>query len=229
MYKKEDLKFYNMKSNVSYGNTKIYNIENELSFEEKIAFIDEVKNGIASYLYNILTKWEKEKDSLPKDKWENVKTVSKKAWIKKNDPRKIINNIYDYGSYSLFGTKYKLMSTTCPDSEFGKTLPYTGNNVVHQWYHDLCINLQNEEARYLKEIDPFQIKVSKVKDFGERYHILFNNKKINDIVWNNRADITDEELDIVIAAYEKIDNYVNQITKEVNSKIEGEYKEEDEE
>lgn len=219
MYKKEDLVFYNMGSNISVDNEKVYDIEHKLSIDEKIAFIDEVENNIATYLYNIFIKWEAEKDSLSKDKLGTIKTVSKKAWIKKNDPRKIIDIDYKYGSYYLFGTKYKVMSTICPTSEYNYKFLYTGDNIVHQWYHDLCTKLKNEETKYFKEIDPFNIKLSKVREYGGRYNILFNNKKINDIVWNDKIDVTDEELDIIIDAYEKIEKYIDSITKDVNSKI----------
>jgi len=118
MYKKEDLRFLSMKmknkymsnANLRSGVYKIYEIEDEFSIEEKVKFIDELKDGIASYMLDILTKWEAEKDSLPKDKWEAIKTVSKKAWIKRNDPRKIIDVDYKVGKYWLLGTEYKTMS-----------------------------------------------------------------------------------------------------------------------
>jgi hypothetical protein len=222
MYNKEDLKFYNMKK-ISIGYKKeVLEIETELSIEEKIKFIDEVEDGIASYMINILTKWENEKDSLPKDNYGSPKTVSKKAWIKKNDERKIINIEYSIGNYYLFGTKYTSMSLTCPTTEHGYQLFYTDDDIVNQWFHDLCIKLYRKEVEYFESINPFDIKLNKVHEYANQYGIL-DNKKLNDIKYTNsgyKDNVTEKELDIFIEAYEQIEKYYEVTIVDLNLKLE---------
>lgn len=220
MYKKEELKFLNMdKFNPITGKGKVFSIENELTIDDKIRFIDEVKDGVATYLLNILNKWENEKETLPKDNYGGVKTVSKKAWIKRNDTRKIIDIDFNIGKYYLFGTKYEKMSLICPTSEYGNRFMYTDSNIVNQWFHDLCVKLYQEEKAYFKTVDPIHIKIKEVKDYANRYHIYFDSKKVNDIAWNGDENATESELDIYLEAYKKIETYINDITKEVKSKL----------
>lgn len=235
MYKKEELKIMNMEKiratnfeltrdnahNIRNENRgkeypTIYKIESELSLEEKIDFIDEVKEGLASYMLNILNLWDLKKEDMPKDTYGNTKTVSKKAWIKKNDNLKIIDDWYKYGNYQMFKTKYSLYekdrySLIVPKTEYGYTLLYSGQHVVHQWFHDLLNELEIEELKYFRTIDSKQIKLTKVREFGDRYRETFNDKKLNDIIWNRLSDVTEQELDIYIKAFETLEKSITDI------------------
>jgi hypothetical protein len=222
-YKTEGLKFYNMKktdkhrANAKFTNDmfKIFEIEDQLTEQEKVEFIDNLKDGVATYLINIITKWESEKDTLPKDRWGNPKTVSKKAWIKRHDERKIINIEYKIGRYHLFGTEFKTMCLICPTTEYSYNMAYTDKNIVHQWFHDLCYLLFREEQKYFKEHDEFQIKLSKLVALGNQYSIVFDSKELNDIVWNRKNDIDEKTIDKYINAYEKLEQLIDQISDEL--------------
>lgn len=224
-YKVEELKIYRMKKvpifkpNPRYRDgLTIFEIEREMSLEEKIAFIDEMCDGIASYLLDILKKWEKEKDTLPKDQFGNPKTVSKKAWIKRNDKRKIIDIEYRIGSYSLFSNRFSDMTTTCPTTDYGYSQEYTGEHIAHQWFHDLLRELYLEEKKYFKEHDPFQKKLKKVIDYGRRYSMCFDCKELNDIIWNGLEDVPEESLDRYISAYQELEQTINRISCELKFK-----------
>jgi len=225
-YKVEDLIFYNMKTSIKHisnfrittGKCKIYEIEKQLTVNEKVKFIDDLKDGIASYLLNIFSKWESEKDSLPKDNYDYVKTVSKKAWIKRNDERKIIDIDYKIGKYWLFGTEFKDMSTTCPSTEYSYQMAYTGGNIIDQWFHDLCDLLFREEEKYFKDHDTFQIKLSKLKELGNKHNIVFGSMELNDIVWNRKSDVSEHRIDEYISAYERLYQFIDQIGNELNQK-----------
>ena len=94
----EEMKLMNSKKN--FNGT--YFFEDEVSREDKIAFVDSKQDGILSYLMMIIEKFNQDVDNMPKDQWGNVKTVSLKAWIKKNDTkysRPIIDDHYRYGRY----------------------------------------------------------------------------------------------------------------------------------
>lgn len=221
MYNKDELKFLNMKTNrIGLGKVtfKIFQIENELTLEDKISFIDEIEKGMATYLLNIFDKWEIDKKGLPKDSYGHVKTVSKKAWIKRNDDRKIIDIKYKIGSYYFLGEEYKTITKICPSTGYGRDMQYTNDHIVNQWFHDLCYKLYREELNYYKTINPLHIKIEKLKEM-KRYNTLFNNKIINDIVHNNKEDVTEQELDIFINAYEKLDNYVEELSKELEENL----------
>lgn len=234
-YKVEELKIYRMKKvpifkpNPRYRDgLTIFEIEREMSLEEKIAFIDEMRDGIASYLLDILKKWEdvvitpgvitlnildKEKDTLPKDQFENPKIVSKKAWIKERDKREIIDIEHQIGSYSLFSNRFSDMSTICPTTDYGFSQEYTGEHIAHQWFHDLCCELYAEEKKYFKEHDPFQQKLTKVRNYGQKYSLCFDDKELNDVLWNNKEDVSEERLDKYILAFEELERTIHRITK----------------
>lgn len=213
-YKVENLMFYNMKEVQNwFANGKmVYEIENNLTEEEKIAMIDAMKDGVATYLLSLIKKWESEKETLPQNQFGGVKTVSEKAWIKRNDPRGIIDKEYNLGHYNLFGTSFKTLSMTCPSTHHGYSLTYTGQSVVHQWFHDLCRSLYHEEKKYFEENDPKEIKLKKVKELGERYHVYFDNLVLHDIIWNRKKDVPEEHLDAFINAYEKLEESIQRIS-----------------
>lgn len=143
-YKVEDLKFLNMKMIESDKPTeKIFSIERELSEDEKIEFLDNMNDGIISYILNLANKWNAEKVQLPKDQYGIVKTVSKKAWIRRNDTKKIIDTEHplsrcDVGRFYLFDELWHL------DSDCNKHL-------VCFWFHDFCEKLLEKEREYFKE------------------------------------------------------------------------------
>jgi hypothetical protein len=196
-----------------------FQIESELSIEEKTAIIDLYKDGIASYMLNIINKWNDEKDSLPKDRWGSPKTNSKKAWIKRNDPRKIIDNDYKIGRYWVCGNDIKSLSIECPTTEYGYNMKYSGQHVVNQWFYDLCYEFKKNEAKWFKENDPKQIKITKVKELGNYYRTVFNCKLLNDITYNQSKNVTDEQLDIFISAYEALEKCITEQTSILEEKL----------
>ena len=220
-----DLRFLNMKKRrvfkdrPAFGKMEVFEIEKEISFEDKIKIIDIFEDSVATYLLDIITKWNKEKESLPKDNWENPKTVSVKAWIKRNDPKKKINNDYKIGRYWLYGNEFKSLDLECPSTEHGYSLEYTGEHVANQWFHDLCKKFEEKESNWFKENDPKQIKINKVKALGNSYRIGFNCKLLNDIVYNREENVTDEQLDIFIDAYKTLEKCITEQTEKISKAL----------
>lgn len=223
-YKVEDLKFLNMEKERIYvssprnrGGLHIFKIERTLSEEEKLDIIDKLRDGVGTYLFEIFKKWESEKGSLPQNQYGSPKTISKIAWIKRNDSRSIINrNNYKLGNFWLFKTEFKEMSITCPPTEYGYSMEYTGQSIVHQWFHDLCQELYYAEKKYFEENDPKEIKLSKVKELGKKYHVYFEDKDLNDIIWNQKKEVSEKRLDEFIEAYEKLGKSIEKISLELN-------------
>lgn len=229
-YKPESQIFKNMNRSISFGDYKPFSIENKLSKEEKIEIIDKYSDGLATYMLTIINKWNDEKDSLPKDSWGYPKTISKKAWIKRNDQKKIIDNEYRIGDYWMFGSKFKDLSIQCPTTEYGRNMEHTGQHVVNQWFYDFCYKQLQEEQKWFKEHDSKQIKITQVKNLGDHYGTVFGCKLLNDIVWNNKkTDITDEQLDAFINAYEALKKCITEQTEILTEKLGADamYKEEE--
>lgn len=221
-YKLEELKFYHMKKkNIFTANPrtrdslKIFEIEKTLTEEEKLAFIDQQKNGVGTYMLNLIHKWESEKGSLPQNQYKKPKTVSQKAWIKRNDPREIIDTTFTVGKYWLFGQEFKELNKICPTTDQGYDREYTGQSIVHQWFHLLCVQLYQQEVKYFKENDPKQIKISKVKEYGN-YLGVFDNEDLNNVVYNRKTDVEEARLDEFIAAFEELEMQIKKISAKLN-------------
>lgn len=225
MYKLEDMRFLNMETRTQHicnankkgGDYKVFELEDQLTIEEKIQFIDELKDGVASYMLNIINKWEEEKEFLPKDQYKNVKTISHKAWINRNDNRNIMSR-YDLGKYNIFRNEFKCLSLDCPTTKNGYNELYTGSHIVNQWFHDLLRQLKIEERKYFESIDPVSIKIDKVQEMA-RNNTLFGSITINDIVYNRKQDVSEKELDIYINAYEKLEEYIKNLSQDIENKV----------
>jgi len=190
----------------------VYEIESKLSEEEKIAFIDELKDGVATYMVNLIQKWNDEKDTLKKENSGRPKKTSHKAWVNRSDSRPIMSR-YDIGRYKLFGTDFSELSFTCPISKYGYSLEYSGKSVVHQWFHDLCHELEIEEQRHFHENDHQQVKLTKVREYAERFSMDFDNEEIREIWWNHENDVPEDRLDTYIEAFEKLEKYAKKLAK----------------
>jgi len=221
-YKKEEMKFLNMNRTDIYVSNpnningyQVFKIEKEFTLEEKISFIDKMEDGIASYLIALIEKWEMEKDELPQSSG-SPKTVSKKAWIKRNDTRNIIDNDYKIGRYHVLRTAFSNMTLTCPTTEYGHSYAFTGQHVAHQWFHDLCNKLHYQEQEYFKSIDPKSIMLNEVEEMGDKFGTCFNNKELNDIVWNRKIDVEMKNLQLYLDAYKKLEDTMTNIERELN-------------
>lgn len=218
---KEAMEILNMGMNtklVEGRKVKYYEIEDMLSVEEKIAFIDRERDGVASYMLALIKKWNEEKDTIPKDKYGEPRTVSKKAWFRKNDSRKIVDIEYTVGNYWLFKTEFKSLSNICPYTKNNFRLMYTGQHIVHQWFHDLIGELVAEERRYYKLTDTKQIKLTELVQLGNRFGV-FNCEELNDIVYNHKEDVAEEKLDEYIDLYKELSDVYDSIEKRLQEEI----------
>jgi len=204
---------------MSNDGVTLFEVEKTMTLDEKIAFMDGLNDGIASYLINLFTKWEDDKDTLPKDQHGNPKTVSKQAWLRRNDDRQYITITHKFGTYYLFGTFFKCMTTTCPTTDYGYDMVYTDKHVAHQWFHDFLKQLHRAEREYFKEHDPVSIKIKHLKDVGNFYRTVFDNDLLNDIVWNGETNVDESTLDLFIDAYNKLDKAVQTATNELNQQL----------
>ena len=205
----------------------VFKCESELPREEKIALVDERYDGKLSYILGLVDKFNAEKDGLPKDSWGNIKTISLKAWINRNDTKygksdyhRMIDSWYNYGRVSFIGCDRWITLNMC------KSYYDTHENYVDEIFHRMLYFLKDEEEKYFKEHDEYEILKSKFRNdrnfnttFGVHIgccsdgNIYVYDKEDND----NRRPITIDELKLLLAMDEKLKVYEQELcNKQVN-------------
>ena len=164
------------KENNGKARDYIFKCESELSREEKIAFVDERYDGKLSYILGLVDKFNAEKDDLPKDSLGNIKTVSLKAWINRNDTK------YGKSDYRRIiddcGKVYFVNCDRWITHNMGKTYYDTHEDYVDEIFHRVLYLLKYEEKKYFEQHDEYEILKSKFRNdrnfsttFGVRVRI----------------------------------------------------------
>lgn len=157
------------KNQYTIGRIKIYNCENSTSREDKIAFVDSMQDGKLSYILELSEKFEQDRKNIPKDKWGYVKTVSLKAWIKKNDTKygqPIIDTEYKYGSFYICSVERNICSIaqkSCYDYY---------DDIVDEVFHRQLTKCEEKRRR----IFSFSRPIQRYKIYFKELHgkILYN-------------------------------------------------------
>lgn len=221
-WKVEDMVLLNQKGGIFFGKEKIYDCEHKVSREDKIAFVDSLQDGKLSYLLSLIEKFETDKDSLPKDGWGNVKTVSLKAWIKRNDTKygkPIIDDWYHYGEFHVLGCERWISNA------FSKAHYDTYEDLVDEVFHRQLKDCKNKERNYFLEHDEYSILKKKFRErnycttFGVRIGDCSDGNLYiydNDDDYDMRREITMDELKELLSKYEQLDALVEKLTAETN-------------
>lgn len=225
----EELKLRNeqLKGGVYLGNEYIFACERELTKEEKIDFVDKMQNGKLSYILELVEKFNNEKDNLPKDNWGNVKTVSLKAWTKRNDNKygdtdysRVIDSWYKYGRIYFLGCERNI----CCDFLDRKANYDTYSNYVDEIFHRQLKQCLNKENLYFKEHDEYEVLKKKVEDKMHEYGTTFgvhiawgSDLKLYDNNDNSRR-FTIDELKLLLSKYEELGKAIENISKEIEIK-----------
>ena len=202
--------------------------------EEKIKFLDEnlpkvfkddnrYKDNAATYILNLYDKYQKEKDSLPQQKYGGVNTNSLKAWFRKNDPR-CFHSTYHVGQIYFIGSDHYIGRTTLWSEVYHKNV-----DIVDYWFQSLLYKLAAVEHNYLDSINPIAIKIGKVKEYYNKYGSL-NNARVSSIGgnglsylekswmnWTKYKPVTEPELDNIIATYEKLEKFYNSLSADLTA------------
>lgn len=221
-WKVEEMVLMNNRHNVypSRGKRKtiIYDCEDSVSREDKIVFVDSKTDGKLSYLLSLIEKFNADKESLPKDQYGNIKTVSLKAWVKRNDTRyqqKVIDDWYQYGKYNLLGCERNIQSNTRGTYDYYEDL-------VDEVFHRQLIKCEEEEQKYFHEHDEYSILKKKFEEKRQQYGTTFGVGIVMGSCgicvgdFENYRDITIDELKELLSKYEQMDTLVEKITKETH-------------
>ena len=212
----EDMALLNQKSNMFIGREKIYNCESELTREEKIAFVDSMQDEKLSYIISLTEKFNEDKDSLPKDNWGYVKTVSLKAWLRRNDERNLFDKIYNHGSITFLRSKRYIWCMNVRGSWD------TYSDYIDEIFHRQLIECERKEKKYFLEHDEYSILKEKFRN--RKYNTTFG---VHIACWSNgritvvneddkERDITIDELKELLAKDEELDKFVEKITAETH-------------
>lgn len=157
-YKIEELKLLN-DSRDMLG--KCFKIENEISYKDKLAFLDEKTNGLVSYLLELSVKYEEDVKTMPKDKWNSPNTNSFKAWIRKNDTRGVLNNSYAVGRVCLPLENEHYDERYIHSLNVKKAFDQYESFVDEAFYRELLL-LYDKEKAYFRTHDEYSICCDKV-------------------------------------------------------------------
>ena len=220
-WKVENMALMNEYGFLRMGNEKIYSCETQLSREDKIAFVDQMQDGKLSYILNLAEKFNNDKDGLPKDKYfNNVKTVSLKSWIKRNDTRKLVDNTIDYGKIFFVKTHRSIENIN------RKGNYDTYEDYVDEVFHRQLKECESEEKKYFLEHDEYSILKKQLRDvkhnttFG--VHLGFCSDGSIYLYDENdhdkERDITVDEIKLLLSKYEELDRYIEKISAEIDIK-----------
>lgn len=227
----EEMKLMNETFKYFIGNERIYDDEYNVnvSREDKIAFVDSMQDGKLSYILSIIDKFNKEKDTLPKDNYGYVKTVSLRAWLKRNDTgydRPVFDNWYHYGHYSLLGSERSL--NTLYSTKGGYDFY---DDFVDECFHRQLKECERLERKYFKEHDEYSILKTKliknIDKFNTTFDVnikwssdgniyIYEKYEVNESTKSRDKKITIEELKELIDKYNKLEDYIKELSKEIN-------------
>ncbi len=216
-WKVEDMTLLNQKSGL-FLRKKIYDCEYNTTREDKISFVDSKQDGILSYLLTLIEKFNQDVETMPKDQYGNVKTISLKAWIKKNDTKyskPIIDDHYEYGKYYILG-----MERYITNNEQGHFDIY--KDLVDELFHRQLKKCEEKERDYFLEHDERSILKREFRTMMDKYDTTFgvpvvihgNNYYIGDFKKNR--EITLDEIKEMLSKYEQLDSLVKKIAAETH-------------
>ena len=218
----EVMELMNEKSNIYINGEKIYNDENKVSRKEKIEFLDKMNDDKISYMLKLADKFQEDKDKLSKDEYGNYKDTSLKAWLKKNDYRGIVDTsktligsitLVGYDSFGYGRRNIQNINLQARDD--------CRKDYVDELFHRQLKICEKQEVQYFNEHDEYKILSRKVSEYMYKYDTSFDKA-----IWQRgdrlffkdsqnycERDLTMDELKVLEAAFEKLKDTMDEITK----------------
>jgi hypothetical protein len=218
-WKVEDMTLMNERGRIIIGSERIYGAESKASREEKILFVDSFNECKLSYLLGLIDKFNEDSKTMPKDSYGNVKTVSLKAWIGRNDtkyPRPILATDYHHGQYYLLGCKRNILYNHKGQFDFY-------DDLVDELFHRQLKKCEEMERAYFAEHDELSILRKAFMEKYEKYNTTFgvqiaicsnNVLKVLGEEPRQERELTIDEIKKLIGKYEQIEALVAKLTAE---------------
>lgn len=135
----------------------VFEIEKQLTREEKLAYMDKVGNGALSAAIQLAEKFEKEKDTIKKTSWGNLNQGSLKAWFKRNTKGTPLR-VSEYSDFEVNG----LYSRRSATSLLKQNAYDTHADLIDEEFHRYLWIRENEEVRWFKQHDEYTILANKL-------------------------------------------------------------------
>lgn len=171
-WNKEELRFKNMPvSPFGTLKTTFEDLASSLSFEDKFDFLDQGHDFKLTEIKRIVDNYRASSSSIKCDCSGNPKTVSLKAWIKKNDPMHLFDIDYRVGNTKGFYPDAYLQDLALINDVEGVGDRF--ENWINALFVETCFKLRKEEVDYFNSTDPYEIAKTQLKNFSNKYHTTF--------------------------------------------------------
>ena len=201
---------------------EVYNCEEKVSREDKMAFVDSFTDGKLSYIIRLCEKYSKEKDELPKaNAYGDVKTGSLIAWLKRNDTgyeRNIFERNYNYGKFGLLSSQ-----------RFIQHYEKKGTWDLYEDFVDECFHRQLKACERMEQIwfeenDEYCVLRNRLRDKGADITfgvplVFWSTGKLEICDEHNKdltRELTIDEIKELLAKHEKVEAYIEKLSKETN-------------
>ena len=201
----------------SYKDLQIFSVENLLSRDEKLAFIDSKFSGQMSQLLDLYDKFQAEKDNIKRGVDGDYKFNSLKAWYTKN-MGDIKYSDYDLEIYGPIGCNRTI------DSLMHKKPYDTYSDIVDQAFHKLIWDLYRKECEWFKSHDEYSILSKKLQEskifplIG--FHYWYGTSGIGKNVNDKMVPYTIEELRYLTTVCDKLEKKLDETTAKIRNDFE---------
>lgn len=216
-WKVEELKLY--KECDGNAQSHIFKCEAETSHEDKIAFVDSLADGELSYALDLINKLQQDKGTLALDEFNDIKTVSLIAWVKRNDTKyqKPIVDIYcNYGMIKIFGVARYIQNNIIKEWD-------TYNDYVDEVFHNALVKCCVEkEYRYFLTHDEYSILKEQFRNrgfkstFGVNLSDYYTGEMVIKDENENSRPITLQELKDLNEKCAQVQALIEKLTTETN-------------
>lgn len=199
------------------SHSDIFSIENKLSRDDKISFIDSQTGGQMSELLRLYDKFQVEKDTIKKDIDGFYKANSLKAWYNRNVGEDFRWSEYDFGFYGIFGerTIYNLMQKHGYD---------VYEDIVDEAFNNLLCQLYQKELDYFNTHDEYQIlsrKLQRSRIFPLlKFDYWYGTNGIGKNIGDKMVPYTLDELRYLTNACDKLEEKINGTAAKIKSDFE---------
>ena len=216
-WKVEEMKLMHERSCTYIGKRKEFSFFHQVSRADKIAFVDAMEEGKLSILLDIIDRFNREKESMPTDKFGNIQESHMRRWILHNNSAGLFSSI-NFGDFYFLGVRRNLEYS-------GKGAYDAYEDLVDECFSRVLLQCESKEWDYFRKHDAFEIMKTKLKSYIETFGTTFgvNIAYSNNNIWvideaNHRRqrEITKSETRVLIEKYEALEQYIKNLSKEIN-------------
>ncbi len=221
MYKVEELNFLHKKYECFKTNRGDVYDDSDVTTEDKIKLLDEICDGLATYLLKLIDKFQRDKDTIKKDNEGNYDIKSFNRWVKRNDKRQMLE------PFNITGAKkyYYFLSNFYSIEEGRKAIyDYTNydypndfllitNDTIKNWYNDLVRELIRREELYLKQQDTHDKMILEIKEYENKYGNPLMSQEVYNICDKGKENVKYEVLERILESYKRYEELLKQFKK----------------